>query len=80
MILGADILQKGQDSRFELLGKIDAKGTVGIVQDAVERPYMVGMFHQETIGCELVNVRVVGFLRGARGFDLDRDYLLSLPD
>jgi hypothetical protein len=80
IIFGAHILQKGQDGLFELLGKIDAERTVGIVQDAEAGAHMVGVLDQQAIGCQLVNVRIIRFLRGACRLDLDWDHLLSLPD
>jgi hypothetical protein len=38
------------------------------------------MFDQKAIGCQLVNVCVIGLLGCASSFDLYRDYLLSLLD
>ena len=72
--------QQVEQFRLQLLSVIDGKIAVVVMDDAIRWTSAVGLVHQQAVGGQLKNMRVIRRFRRPAGLHLDRDDLSILLD
>ena len=80
VFVGAHFYQQIAQGVFQFGSVIYGVSTIGIAKDAVRGALAEGALYQQTIRCQLKNVRIVGGFGRATPFDLHRNQRLTLLD